>query len=767
MLYSKTRRRRGALRAYFFWSFVFACLISAGCDSDGGSDGPADGHTTAGDGHGDILGDVSVEPVELDASAYTYTLTQSSAALGLWTTPATRKVRVGDQPPEATAYGLRLSAARREFEPAQLLLGPGSGAVAVSIDAFASLGMDARVELSLAEYEASGWPDRLTPLAQGGSVTLASDRSTSLWVSVYVPEGASAGEHTTQLTLTPAGGDAVMVPVTLEVFDFSLPPSASYATQINIGIQSLMTGDRSVDDVKTLLHGLRMTPKSVTWPSGFKWGITWENAASDAPCERFWDEPEEGDAYSIGALARRYILGEGWNGVGFPTTMIFQFIDNSTPRPESFCGISRGDHLGTAEYNAEWSQFLGAVEGYLTDNGMIEKAYYYVQNEPQDAADHALAAHLCRLSKAAAPTLKIAISEEPKPEIAEEAGGACGYDIWIAHLPALALDYSWARQRDHGEAVWIYSLDHDPDPYPNPTKIENQGMHQRVLPWVSWQIRAQGWAYYDAGRYFDADGQPTIRAALLREGFEDYEYLLLAAGGGAHPSAAPDHPLDPSVAGIATSATSWNNDPDALMALRYELGRFIEGSRDTLPVLEVGGDVRPRQPYQINFQDPSGAPSASPLSIDGEEFMKIGWGAYDAELGYGWSGENVGNDSITVYGYDEVDGYGEHQRSYLYDDYGRLSRFEFALPNGLYEVTVGVGRPRRGYPGDPHNVTLEGEKIVDDEATTDAAPTIERTTTIDLKDGSLSLEVGGRSQSSGDFAYTFLGYMKIAPIDAP
>ena len=71
----------------------------------------------------------------------------------------------------------------------------------------------------------------------------------------------------------------------------------------------------------------------------------------------------------------------------------------------------------------------------------------------------------------------------------------------------------------------------------------------------------------------------------------------------------------------------------------------------------------------------------------------------------------------------------------------------------------------RAYPEAGHNVTLEGIKIVRDEITTEAAPTIVRTQTIDLTDGSVSLEVGGRSARSGDFAYTFLAYMLIEPVD--
>lgn len=80
-------------------------------------------------------------------------------------------------------------------------------------------------------------------------------------------------------------------------------------------------------------------------------------------------------------------------------------------------------------------------------------------------------------------------------------------------------------------------------------------------------------------------------------------------------------------------------------------------------------------------------------------------------------------------------------------------------------MTAAVGRPSRGYPGDPHNLRVEGMVVVDDETTTDAEPQIVRSVEVEVLDGRLSLEVGGRSASTGDFAYTFLAYVTIEAID--
>ena len=126
---------------------------------------------------------------------------------------------------------------------------------------------------------------------------------------------------------------------------------------------------------------------------------------------------------------------------------------------------------------------------------------------------------------------------------------------------------------------------------------------------------------------------------------------------------------------------------------------------------------------------------------------------------------NVDDPGIALYGYDGVDGYNEVASSYVYDDYGRDSLFEFALENGHYRVTAAVGRPASSYPNDPHNLSVEGVVLVDDEPTTDAERQIVRSVEVDLIDGKLSLEVGGMSELSGNWAYTFLAYVEIEAID--
>ncbi len=527
--------------------------MAAGCD-DGGGDSGTDGVGGSSGGSGGS-GGKPVGPVPLDPTAFTYALEEGTSALPLWTTPATRKVKVGDAAPSAKRSGLGLAAARNEWEPVQLVVSPVGGSVTISVAPFVTL-PGASIDIARVGY-VGDWSETLEKVASGATVTLSAAAPTPLWLTVYVPEDAKPGDHQTSLTLTASGGSPVTVPVTLHVFDFALPKEIHFSSQLNVSVQSLgPTGTVAHDR----LHQHRLTPASSTWPSGLGWGITWDNASSPTKCNAFFDEPNEGADYSIQQLSKKYLLGQGWNGAGYPDAEIFQFVDNATPRPKTFCGIDRGgDHYGTAAYNAEWSEWLSALDTYLVKNGLAARTYYYAQNEPQNAADHALAAHLCRLTKKAAPNLRIAISDEPKPEIAEDPQGACGYDIWIAHVQAYQEAYAHQRQKDHGEQVWFYSLDQDPDPFFNPTKVDNQGLHQRIIPWAAWTHRIRGWAYYDGARFFPG-GTPNLRAELLREGFEDYEYLWLA-NQSAHPKVGVVEDADPTVKSVAASMSSWLKDP--------------------------------------------------------------------------------------------------------------------------------------------------------------------------------------------------------------
>lgn len=761
-------------------------LLLCGCGGaspGGGGGGGRDGPDT--------------KPVTGTAADYTFALTQSTEGVRLWTTPTCAKVfpETARTPlPESTSDHIELSAAANEFEPFQLVVWSATGgSCVVSLPSF---GIGETVTLHSVEYvpvttpsdsssSAGLWPDPLLPRAQGEAIPLSAGRNTPLWITVRVPERAAAGDYTGTLRVTVAGA-AHAVPVRLHVFDFALPRDIHLKSQMNYSHEALGGGASltRVEQIKTFFHEHRMTPTGVAWPAGLNYngGITYDCAS-----EAFDDT--DGGAYSFSALGPKYVDGLGWNGVGFPDFEAFQFTDNSTPRPGTFCGVSHGDRYGTAAYNQKWQHMLAALDEYLVAHGYEDKAYYYLMNEPQDEDDYDLAAYLARMSKVAAPHLRLAISEEPKAALFDNPTyPGARFDVWIASIPHYDRDPATARDRqaNHGEEVFWYSLHGDRPPYFNPITIDHQGLESRILGFAAFGHRVDGYAYYSLTGWGDpwsnphlADNNgdgfllypepgttssptrfiPSVRLELLREAFEDYEYLWIA-NGRRKPGADAPSVVDPAVASAAPSLTSWTKDAERFMDLRKELGRWIAGERTDLAVLGAAEQIRPRGAYYVNFQDPAGQPTASPLVIGGRTYLKIGWSPYDETLGYGWYGEHIGDDSIMLYQWLDDAGLSPLQRSVIYDDWGRKNTFGFALANGDYDVTVSVGWAGRQGSYQHQRVVAEGVEVVSGATLADGYRV--ETARVHLTDGSLTLEVGG-VVADGDYQYTMLNYAEIVP----
>jgi hypothetical protein len=786
---ARGRAGRGRFRLATRWAagLTVASLVAlSGCGGPASSGLGAGGAGGSGAGGGPLCTDCT--PV----GDTTYALA-SSPGVTVWTTTTMDKVLREAAPPTAVGEAIFVSAAKNEVEPFQLVVrADAASTVTLELSDFEVPGVVERVEVHEVGYvtisapsdpgaiPSGRVPDPLSPLDQGALSSAPGGENQPYWVTLHVPASAPAGDHEATLTLT-VDGVPTQIPVRLHVFDFTLPEAIGFDGNWNLSFQALGGGEslERVRDLKDWMFEHRLVPSGVAWPAGLNYtgGIEYDCAAGAFV--------EYDDPYDFSYLGPEYVDGEGWNGVGFPSFQVMQFVDNSTPRPSELCGVARGpDHYGTPEFNAEWSRLLGAIDAYLAARGWQGKGYYYVQNEPQGPEDHELAAFLAALSKSAAPGLRIVVSEEPTPAIAESptAAGA-SYDLWWADLSHFEPGYAATRQA-LGEEVWWYFLYGDLPPHFNPITIDHPGIETRIAHWAAWKYRVKGFAYYSvtgwgADPWADprpmgtqqngdgfllypplADGRlvSSVRWELLREGVEDFEYLRLAAGGAVPAVPGGGVGCDLSVDSAVSSVTSWTRDAAALKHLRDELGAFLGGERDGCPVLDsepVG--AHPRAPYYINFQDPAGEPSAEPLEVDGHTWMKVGFSAYDPEEGLGWSGPYIGDPSIMLTQYLADAPVSELEKSVIYNDYGRTDTFTFDLEPGRYLVTVSIGWWDREYPR--QRVVVEGQVLFDDAATTPAEPYLSAGLEVDVSDGNVTVEVGQQDE------YTMLNWLSIEPVD--
>jgi hypothetical protein len=785
-------RRRPALAILA----LLVCLVGCATEAPPGGNPPGDGTDAGGDGGPPIY------PVTGTAARHTYRLKGGNEDVVLWTTPPHSKVfaEVERSPlPGSIDDEFRVYAARNEFEPLQLVVWSNvSGNCTISLPSF---GVGESIALHSVEYvnvanpsDASGgmgpWPDPLVPRLQGEAIPLQAGRNKPVWLTVYVPPSAPAGDHEGIVTVTGPWG-TLEAPVTLHVFDFVLPDAISLKSQVGLSYEAL-GGDASLDraeEIKSYLHAHRLTPQAVAWPAGLNYdgGITYD-------CENQRFVPDDRGPFSFSSLGPRYVHGTGWNGVGFPSFLAFQFTAPDAPRPEEFCGVALGDDpYGTAIYNTRWQGMLAALNEYIVANGYAEKAYYYVMEEPRDASELDLAAFLANMSKAVAPDLRLAVGAAPTEGLFNNARfPGARFDIWIAGLTAYdqAATASQKRQADHGEEVWWRASGADAPPYFNPATLDHMGLETRLLGFAAFALRIDGFAYHDLTAWGDpwtnpntgagnGDGFllypergsphspirfiPSIRLELLREAFEDYEYLVLANGG--KPRAGEASVADATAESLVASLTEWTTNSEGVAELRMQLGRYLGGERSDLPTLVPDAPPRARAAYYINFQDPLGEPLDEPLTVEGREYLKISWEPWSDAAGYGWFGHNIGTDRVVTQWLDNLPVIDPRQRSIIYDTQGQRAVFEFALENGAYDVTVSVGWANRGYYKH-QRVIAEGVPIIEpgDPTTVEKRFYIVDTERVEVEDGKLTVEVAG-VMADGKYQYTMLNYMDIVPAD--
>jgi len=733
-----------------------------------------------------------------------YTLSQSTAGIAVWTAPPSRRVFKDDPKPEDTASGIAVQAAGNEAEPFVVVLRPDTTRnLSVSLGDF---GPGVSAELYLVEYvwldqtsdslgRTGDYPDPLWPLEDGGTVTFQAGRNTALWITLHVAPGVAPGDR--QATLSIGSLD---IPVTLHVFDFDLPPAPSVRSQMNCSFQTFLqaygvpgTGEeywRYVDMIKQFFIDHRLTPKGPLWPGGLTTGGG--GPFIDYDCNGGLSDP-----YGIWGFdwpADRYLNGNGFNdGAGFPSYMAATFSNNdpsTDQRPAIFCGHARSAadwyaaDAPDSAYNQAWTVYMGAVQDYLQAAGQLDRAYHYMANEPQDQADYDAVAWYSKLLEQAAPDLKLMVSEEPRPEIFNHPDYSEGQiDIWLPVLHNYAPDVSWARAA-LGEETWIYWLYGTRPPYFNPITLDHPGIEARLTGWFLWKYRIRGIAYYSLNNWsknpwtepmtsghngdtflfyppskqnqaiaYGANNHrllPSIRLELMRDSLEDYEYLrILNAGADPLPGVAT--PADIQADKVVSGLTSYTRGDEFMYTLRRYIGLKNGGEIAEIPDIQPGDQGQPVDVF-INFQDPDGAPSESPLVVNGREYLKIGWGAYDEAVGYGWYGDNA----HVMYQY-LADGPDELRSSIIYDDWGWQHTFVYDLPDGDYLVTVGVGWQGRTYSH--QRIVIEAVPFVDDEATTPQTPYLTRTRRITVADGALTMEVGIFDE------YTMLNFLEIRALD--
>lgn len=292
-------------------------------------------------------------------------------------------------------------------------------------------------------------------------------------------------------------------------------------------------------------------------------------------------------------------------------------------------GVFEGFEQGTAEYEKLMQRYLGQIERHLGEKGWLGKEYIYWFDEP-DVKDYPFVREGNEMIKKHAPRLTTFLTEHVAgQDLSDVTDISC--TIWHK------LDHEKAQKlNDRGLEYWTYLCCWPKSPWISEF-IDHDAVNLRMWIWASWKFRFKGiliWStnYWNSlsaspkgwlqnpwdepmsfvtgygwpqgeqtiwgngdGRFFyppnrdpNVTGKahmegpvPSLRLEILRDGLEDYEYLVILrkaidqAPAGKKGLAREAAQLLELPARIVTDEKTYSKNPQNLLEHRQELARYI------------------------------------------------------------------------------------------------------------------------------------------------------------------------------------------------
>lgn len=433
-------------------------------------------------------------------------------------------------PPPGMVREARISAAKGESEGFQaiviakdadisevtlsatpLVLQGGKGEVAASQFTFSQVGYVKTAKPAYA-VERTGW--FADPLLGSAPFNVKKREVQPVWITIRVPSDTPSGTYTGKVLVKPRNAETNAIPVSLRVWDFAIPDQGSH-------LKMAFNWDESAS---AAIHGI-----SAWKEKNFKqkyMDCLLEHRMGVDNIYRSTSPKVEDVKYAVERGAGNFNVFN----VGWPAKYTDAQLETILKR-----------------IDAVWKQY--------EDAGVADKAYIFGFDEHyQDVAIPQIYGAIGKKF----PKLKRLASTGPRGKPADE-----HVDIWAMSLGT----YFGAMKAGHierlqpkGVQFWLYLSTSAGPPRPN-WWIENALIESRSLFWLAYEVDADGCLYYfinhaesrpvpideKAGPYtnwnprsfpgHNGDGQliyagksgplASVRMANIRDGVEDYEYLLL------------------------------------------------------------------------------------------------------------------------------------------------------------------------------------------------------------------------------------------------
>jgi uncharacterized protein (TIGR03382 family) len=524
-------------------------------------------------------------------------LAGSADAAQVWTAHATEKLRPTTT--ARTAAAARISAARNEFEAFQIAVTGAAAnvrATATTLSGPGVIGMRLyRQELidlqnpSAVDGGTGRWPDALVPAVDevvgerrnAFPFTVPASETRALWVEVHVPADAEAGDYHGSVDVTWDGG-AVTVPVTLTVWPFTLPSTASLKSSFVFSYGAIPSEHKLTGDAHAALRALY-------GQLALDHRVTLSRADDGNP-----------ELDHMTAFYGRQLDGTEWTTLAGARLTSFEFVGRSA---------------------------YGAWASWFDQRGWTDRLFQYTCDEPPLTCawtDIPVRAQTARAANPPVRTLVTTSIQEadahgvtdsidiivPVVNFMDDRPGSkyagnqrARYDAFLAASPSREL---WLYQScmSHGCGGTVnMGSPSESDRYFSgwPSyMIDASAVRNRAMQWLAFRYDVTGELYFETAMAYGKDpwtnqwdfsgngdgtlfypGTPakiggashvpvaSMRLKLIREGMEDYEYLKILADSG-------DEAFAREVAdGLFPTAYETEVPAERLLAARERLARRI------------------------------------------------------------------------------------------------------------------------------------------------------------------------------------------------
>ena|GEM_PF-5458883 len=479
---------------------------------------------------------------------------------------------------QISAGSAALSAAKNEYENIQIMLAPfAKNLTGVNLSVSDLVGPKGsilsrrNIEVRLAdEVEISGtvdpqdsvlsgrYPDPLQPLTEAVSV----DRGTlkSIWLTVYVPGNTPAGLYKGSMIVSCANSHSYKAALNLRVRDFTLPRKNSLKTLFGFHAYPLLKfySYKPCPDQNNIFGTTdHWDFKDIPETTVHKWLDYAEKYRISLTCVFGW---------SIYDRLFWPVTKDDSDKVDFSkwNSMIGYAVKHQT-NAVSVIGVPpRGympDPASNKQYTDMVKSFMPQLEKNLISKGWDSMSYNYLPDEPGWYTLDKEFLNIAKIFKEAAPGIKTLATTSPPYSHPAFKELIKYVDTWVALMDTYPPSVA-AELRKQGKEVWWYTCLIPFRPYPH-LAIYQPGIDPRMIPWLSWKYKVDGYLSWGINIWPDAstastqnpkwpqgdwtfkgylyppgdgymmypgpNGQPwsSVRMENFRDGMEDYEYFTL------------------------------------------------------------------------------------------------------------------------------------------------------------------------------------------------------------------------------------------------